>query len=76
MYEIVPNKQVDCVYPMNTIIFEIPVDEEYYNSISINQEVSSWFKTSGNSYLMGNLNPSDFTNKWKLIVRSKRIISK
>lgn len=76
MYEIIPNKPTECVYPMNTIIFEIPVDEEYYNSVTINQEVSTWFKTSGNNYLMGNVNPTDMLSKWKLIIRSKKIVSK
>ena len=76
MYEIIPSKPNDCVYPMNTIMFEIPVDKEYYNSVTNNQEVSAWFKTSGNTYLIGDVNPIDMLNRWKLIVRSKKVVIK
>jgi hypothetical protein len=75
-YEIIPIRPTDCVFTLNTLIFEIPVDKEYYNSVINNQEVSTWFKTNGNSYLIGDINSIDLSNKWKLIVRSKKIIIK
>jgi hypothetical protein len=75
-YEIIPIRPTDCVFTLNTLIFEIPVDEEYFTSVIINQEVSTWFKTNGNSYLIGDINSIDLSNKWKLIVRSKKIIIK
>lgn len=76
MYEIIPSKPNDCVYPMNTIMFEIPVDKEYYNSVTNNQEVGAWFKTSGNTYLIGDVNPIDMLNRWKLIIKSKKVVIK
>ncbi len=75
-YEIIPIRPTDCVFTLNTLIFEIPVDEEYFTSVIINQEVSTWFKTNGNSYLIGDINSIDLSNKWKLIVRNKKIIIK
>ncbi len=78
MYEIIPyTSNSNCNQLKNTILFEIPATYDYYSSIKINQEVSSWFKVFGteNEYISGNLMGKD-KDRWKLIVRSKRIITK
>lgn len=75
-YEIIPSKSNECNIPINTLIFEIPVTEDYFSSVEKNQEVSSWFKTNEGLVLMGSF-PSGLDNKrWKLVVRNKKIISK
>jgi len=78
MYEVIPfMSNTNCNQSKNTILFEIPTTYEYYSSIKINQEVTSWFKVFGseNEYISGNLIGKD-KDRWKLIIRSKRIITK
>jgi uncharacterized membrane protein len=76
VYEVVPIRPTDCVYTLNTLIFEVPVDEGYFRSVTVNQEVSTWFKTNGNTYLTGDINSIDLSNKWKLIVRGKKTMER
>lgn len=76
MYEVVPSKNNECNIPMTTLIFEIPVTEDYFTSVEKNQEITSWFKTKNGIVLMGSF-PSGFDSKrWKLVVRDKKIITK
>lgn len=78
-YEVIPYvKQSDCNYlKNNTIIFEVPTTEEYFESVKINQEVTSWFRVFGDEdeNISGNIIDKD-KDRWKLIVRGKRIINK
>lgn len=75
-FEIIPSKSNECNIPINTLIFEIPVSEDYFSSVEKNQEVSSWFKTNDGLVLMGSF-PSGLDNKrWKLVVRNKKIVTK
>lgn len=78
-YEVIPYvKQSDCNYlKNNTIIFEIPTTEEYFESVKINQEVTSWFRVFGDKEenISGNIISKD-KERWKLIIRNKRIMSK
>lgn len=78
-YEVIPYvKQSDCKYlKNNTIIFEVPTTEEYFESVKINQEVTSWFRVFGDEdeNISGNIIDKD-KDRWKLIVRGKRIINK
>lgn len=73
-YEIVPYSNSNCIFPVNTIIFELPTTEDFYESSIINQEIIS-------SYRLLNSNESNFNltglrdNRWKLIIRNKRIIN-
>ncbi len=72
-YEVIPYNPngID----MNTIIFEIPTTEDNYNSVILDKEVTTWFKQIGGSYISEDLTNSK-EERWKLIVRSKRIITK
>lgn len=78
-YEVIPHvKQSDCKYlKNNTIIFEVPTTEEYFESVKINQEVTSWFRVFGDEdeNISGNIIDKD-KDRWKLIVRGKRIMNK
>lgn len=75
-FEVVPVDNNKCVMPLHTIIFELPVDEDYFRKIQIDQEVTSWFRSPGsNSKILGQFVGND-DNRWKLVVRSKRIQSK
>jgi len=78
MYEVIsPKSSNNCNESKNTILFEIPTTREYYDSIRKNQEVTSWFKVFGdeNEYLSGSMAVKD-KDRWKLIIRNKRIITK
>jgi hypothetical protein len=50
----------------NKVEFEIPVDEDYWNSISVNESIVSDFRM-GSAVLKGSL------GKWKIIVKDKYI---
>lgn len=52
---------------MNAITFEIPVDESFYNSVTINQKLVNDFR-SGSFILNGTW------SKWRMTVKNKRII--
>lgn len=67
-YEVIPAFKIDT---LNTIIFNLPVTEDYFDSVSIKQEVTDWFRTIENVTLLGNI-----PDKWKLIIRNKQIITK
>lgn len=69
-YEIIPSQKVDTL--VNTIVFNLPVTKDYFDSIQPNQEVTSWFKTAENIVLTGRI-PYD---RWKLIIRTKQIWTK
>jgi hypothetical protein len=78
-YEVIPFvKKNDCNYPKNnTIIFEVPTTQQYYESIKINQEVTSWFRVFGDDggNVSGNIIDKN-KERWKLIIVGKRIMSK
>lgn len=76
-YEVVPKDDSKCSLPINTIIFEIPVDEDYFRSLSLNQEVSTnWGGGIDTSKSISGSIITKNENRWKLIVRAMRIQSK
>lgn len=75
-YEVTPKNYQKCSYPMNTIIFEVPVSEDYYNSVYLKQEVTSWFRTFGGVDLRGSFKSQKPTDRWVLTIIDKRIVSK
>lgn len=73
-YEIIPYSNSNCVFPVNTIIFELPTSEDFYENSRVNQEISSWYRvvnSNDNNFNLTGLQD----NRWKLIIRGKRIIS-
>lgn len=53
---------------MNTFTIEIPVDKDYYNSISEGQTISDNFR-------MGSLIMHGSFGKWEVLIKSKKIVS-
>ncbi len=69
MYEVVPH--YICSDNINTIIFEVPVTEDYYHSVTEGQVVTSWFRTLDNQVYTASV-----PHHWKLKIIRKRIWSK
>ena len=67
-YELVPRGAVQS--PMQTIVFELPVTEDYWQSVYVGQEVTSWFRTlDGRVCRASGLSGSA---QWRLIVRARQ----
>lgn len=69
-YEVIPAKEIIKQFnkPIETIIFELPVTEDYYNSVNVGQIVTNWFKTIDNQIVVGDI-PS---HMWELKIVYKR----
>jgi hypothetical protein len=63
-FELIPINNIPC----NTIIMQVPVTQDYFNSVYVNQEITSWFKTHNNVLLLGSIP----TNSWKVVIRNKQ----
>lgn len=66
-YEVIPKEVSRCAEFSTTIIFTIPVTKDYYDSITINQEITSWFKTI-NGFVVN----SYMSDRWRLVIKEKK----
>lgn len=75
--EIAPGNDVECNYPITTMIMEMPVSKEYYNSVRKDQEVLTWFKTTDEMAMLGDFKKDmNLTSRWTVVVRSKKVVEK
>lgn len=75
LLEVLPDQFVDCAYPITTAMFEFPVTSEYYESVKVGQEVTSWFRSSGETSTLGGLVYRGHGKRtWRLVVRGKRTV--
>lgn len=74
-FEVALESNSTCGRPTNTIIFEIPVTEDYYNSVHVKQEVTSWFKTQEGVEVRGDFRNQRVNDRWILNIIGKDISS-
>lgn len=75
LLEVLPDKGIDCAYPITTALFEMPVTPEFFCMLKLGQEITSWSRSWGEISAFGTTVYRGHGNKsWRLVVRDKRIM--
>lgn len=72
-FRVVPKTDQKCDYPNNNVKFQIPVTREYFDSVQVDQEITSWFNTYAG---MASNRRSHYVldiERWRLIVVEKSV---